>query len=129
MNLLLDTHVLLWSLADDAKLGAAARAAIVDPDNTVYVSAVSAWEIAIKAALGRVDMPRHAGRWLPDALRRTSFVELGVTVKHALGVEELPPHHADPFDRLLVAQARAEELTLVTADPLVARYDVPTLRT
>ena len=128
MNLLLDTHVLLWWLADDSRLGADARVAITEPRNIPYVSAATAWEIAIKAALGRARIPGNAMRWLPGEIERNHFVELPVTIAHALGVEGLPRHHDDPFDRLLVAQARVEGMTLVTADPQLRRYDVPVLR-
>lgn len=124
MNLLLDTHVLLWALADDARLRPTARRAIQDPGNTVYVSAVSAWEIAIKAGFGRIRLPRNAARWLPAEIERAEFQALPITVPHALGVERLPRHHDDPFDRLLVAQAIAERLTLVTHDRKLMRYEV-----
>lgn len=123
MSLLLDTHVLLWALTDDPALSDAARTAIVDPGNRVLVSAVSAWEITIQQALGKLRAPHD----LADQLARHRFTPLDVTVAHALAVGELPDHHADPFDRMLVAQARTDRLTLVTRDPQIRRYDVPTL--
>ena len=129
MNLLLDTHVLLWWLGDVDQLRAPTRRAIADPRNTVYVSAASAWEIAIKVALGKLTVPPDAQRWLPEAVRDSHFSPLPITIEHATGVEHLPRHHADPFDRLLLAQATAEQLTLVTADPLMEPYGVPLLRT
>lgn len=121
MNLLLDTHVALWAIADSPALPAAGRALIADPGNEVWVSAVSVWEIAIKHALGRGDMPvsgEEALQWFGEAGYRL----LSITPAHAAAVGALPPHHQDPFDRLLVAQARAEPLRLVTHDAAVARY-------
>lgn len=121
MNLLLDTHVALWAIADSPALPAAGRALIADPGNEVWVSAVSVWEIAIKHALGRGDMPlsgEEALHWFGEAGYRL----LSITAAHAAAVGALPPHHQDPFDRLLVAQARAEPLRLVTHDAAVARY-------
>ena len=123
MNLLLDTHVLLWALADDPDLAAPARRAITDPRRQVFVSAVSAWEITIKKALGKLRAPDD----LADQLDRRRFTALDVTIEHALAVGELADHHTDPFDRLLVAQARVEQLTLVTRDARITQYDVPTL--
>jgi PIN domain nuclease of toxin-antitoxin system len=120
MNLLLDTQVLLWWLADDRRLRDPARGAIADGANLVAVSAASAWEVAIKAALGKLDAPTD----LRDALTESGFEELPISVDHALRAGALPPHHADPFDRMLVAQAAAEALVLVTADERLAAYDV-----
>lgn len=124
MNLLLDTHVLLWAMAGDERMRPAARRAIEDTANTVYVSAASAWEIAIKAGLGRVRIPPNVAKWLPGELERSQFLPLPVTIPHALGVERLPRHHDDPFDRVLIAQAKAEGLTLVTHDRKLRRYGV-----
>ena len=123
MRLLLDTHVLLWWLADDAALGEEARAAVADPRSFVAVSAASACEIAIKKALGKV----HAPDDLEAELERNRFAALVVTVGHALRAGALPPHHHDPFDRMLVAQGQTEGLTIVSGDPDIARYGVPVL--
>ena len=123
MRLLLDTSTLLWWLDDDRKLGAAARAAIAAPENEVFVSAASAWEISVKRASGKLDAPFDVA----DALERSFFVELPIEVAHAVVAGELPPHHKDPFDRMLVAQARVEGLTLVAHDAGIARYDVELL--
>ncbi len=111
MSLLLDTHVLLWWLKDPALLSEGARNAIEDGENLVYVSAAVAWEIAIKRALGKL----QAGN-LEEAITENQFLTLPVTVSHALAVEKLPDHHRDPFDRMLVAQAMSERLTLVSRD-------------
>ena len=123
MRLLLDTHVLLWWLADDAGLGAEARAAIAGGDAYVAVSAASAWEIAIKQRLGKLRAPDD----LAAQLARHRFVPLAVTVPHALRAGALPLLHDDPFDRMLVAQAELEGLTVVTRDAAIGRYGVPTL--
>ena len=124
MNLLLDTHVLLWAMDDDPSLSQEARAAITNGSNLVFVSAATAWEISIKKALGKLRVP--AGDYL-DELRRHRFTPLDITTEHALAVESLPPHHADPFDRMLVAQAMVERLTLVTHDARMKAYSVPTI--
>lgn len=123
MRLLLDTHVVLWVLADHRSLSSASRAAIADPENDVAVSAASAWEIAIKRALGRLSAPDD----LETVLEASGFEPLPITVGHALGAGALPPHHGDPFDRMLVAQALAEGYTLMTRDSRFADYDAPTL--
>ncbi|HOA92203.1 MAG TPA: type II toxin-antitoxin system VapC family toxin [Quisquiliibacterium sp.] len=122
MQLLLDTHVLLWALADAPTLPVNARTLLLDARNTVWVSAVSIWEIAIKHALGRGDMPISG----EDALgycRLAGYRWLDVRPEHAAAVESLPALHGDPFDRLLVAQARFEPMRLVTHDRTVASYD------
>lgn len=124
MNLLLDTHVLLWALDDDASLSQEARAAITNGENVVFVSAATAWEISIKKALGKLRVP--TGDYV-DELRRHRFTPLDITTEHALAVERLPPHHADPFDRMLLAQAMVERLTLVTHDVRMKAYSVPTI--
>lgn len=122
MNLLLDTHVLLWAVDDDPSLSQAARAAITDGHNIVFVSAATAWEIAIKKALGKLQAPTDS---YLEELRRHRFTPLNVTTEHARAVETLPPHHADPFDRMLVAQSQVEKLTLVTRDGRLQAYAVP----
>lgn len=118
MNLLLDTHVLIW-WDEGQRLAADARRAIVEADS-VYVSAASAWEIAIKIGLGRL----RPTRTVEQAVEESGFLELPVTFRHAERVAGLPPHHRDPFDRMLIAQAEVEELRLVTRDPVFARYAV-----
>jgi PIN domain nuclease of toxin-antitoxin system len=122
VDILLDTHAFLWWNADDPKLGTAARAAIRDLD-TVFVSAATAWEIALKRAKGKLDAAGDVADWI----EQNAFRALPIEVAHAVAGADLRPHHRDPFDRLLVAQARLEELTLVTADAQIRRYDVATL--
>ena len=123
MKLLLDTHVLLWWLADDPTLSKVAREAIGKGDNVVFVSAASAWEVAIKQALGKLVMPGD----LAAALGQCGFEELTIKVPHALHAGALPRHHDDPFDRMLIAQAQVEELVLLTRDERFKHYDVATL--
>lgn len=128
MRLLLDTHVLLWSLADPARLSQKAVETISDPDNEVVASAVNAFEIAIKQSLGKLDLPGPAEEWLPAALERTGIGWIPVTPRDALAVRALPWHHRDPFDRLLVAQTQ-REWTLVTHDRQLEPYGIPILWT
>ncbi len=128
MRLLADTHVVLWALSDPAELHAGAADALRDPRNDVLVSVASLWEIALKAALGKLRLPSPAAEWLPGALARTSFDALDIRAAHALAAGALPPHHRDPFDRVLVAQALLEGLILVTRDARFASYGVRTLR-
>ena len=121
MNLLLDTHVALWAITDSPRLPHKARELIASPKTNVWVSAVSIWEIAIKHALGRGDMP-VSGK---DALRyftASGYRCLSIEPEHTVTVEELPAHHNDPFDRILVAQALVEPMRLMTHDALVATY-------
>ncbi len=123
MTLLLDTHVLLWWLFGDPRLTPAMREAIVDPTSAVAVSAVTAWEIAIKAALGKLAVPDR----LTQQLHEEGFDALPVTVEDGLTAGALPRHHSDPFDRMLIAQAARRRFVLVTADRRFADYDVLTL--
>lgn len=126
MNLLLDTHAFLWAVDNAPRLSEAARQAIVDGNNVVFVSAATAWEIAIKKSIGKLTVP--TGSYLEE-LRLHRFTPLTITTEHALAVENLPHHHKDPFDRLLIAQAQVEKLTLVTHDPKFNAYNIPTIAT
>ena len=126
MRLLLDTHVFIWWLTDDRRLGRPAREALTDTASVVHVSAATCWELAIKASLGRL---RLEGIDLEEEIPANGFVELPMTARHALRAGGLPKHHADPFDRMLAAQAQLEELTLVTHDRALARYGVEVLAT
>ncbi len=123
-KLLLDTHVFLWWRANDPILPRAARSAIADAD-VVFVSAATAWEAAIKASLGRLDLPDTVESGVEDS----GFEKLKISFFHAEAAAALPPHHADPFDRMLVAQAVSESLTLVTHDRKLDAYEVPILWT
>jgi PIN domain nuclease of toxin-antitoxin system len=123
VRLLLDTHALLWWLDDNKALSAKARKVIRDGRNAVFVSAATAWEISIKQALGKLQAPDD----LEDALIANRFHPLLITISHAITAGRLPRHHDDPFDRMLVAQAQTERLTLVTHDPQISSYDVSIL--
>jgi PIN domain nuclease of toxin-antitoxin system len=120
---LIDTRVLLWWLDDSPTLSQAARDTIAGGDNTVYVSAATIWEIVIKVALGKLDVPLG----LRDAIADAAFECLDITADHAFSVAELPDHHRDPFDRILIAQCRVEDLTFITRDEHARRYDVRVL--
>jgi PIN domain nuclease of toxin-antitoxin system len=127
VRVLLDTHVFLWWVLEDSRLTDLARETITDPKVDVLVSPVSAWEIAIKAADGRLDLPEPSRTYVPSRIAANDFHELPVTIDHCLRTADLPRIHRDPFDRLLVAQAQAEALPLVSGDPAISRYDVETI--
>jgi PIN domain nuclease of toxin-antitoxin system len=124
VNLLIDTHVFLWWASAPDQLSDRVRSAIADPGNRVIVSSVSAWEIAIKASLGRLELPEPADRYVARRMGDNSFVPLAFTMEHSLRTSSLPDLHRDPFDRALVAQAAVENLPLVTADRRVGGYSV-----
>jgi PIN domain nuclease of toxin-antitoxin system len=127
VNLLLDTQALLWWHEGGGKLGRRARHVIATGDNTASVSAASVWEIAIKCRSGKLRLRDPLDAWIPVELERTGFAMLPVTVAHAVAVATLPDHHGDPFDRLLIAQAQLEGLTIVTSDTAFDDYDVRVL--
>jgi PIN domain nuclease of toxin-antitoxin system len=129
VRLLLDTHVFLWSALEPHRIAAEPRAAIEARDNDVFVSVVSALEIAIKQSLGKLDLAKPAERWVPEVVRRSGLEVLPLDLASALGLRGLPWHHRDPFDRLLVAQALQAGLTVVTHDPAFGRYGVSVLWT
>jgi PIN domain nuclease of toxin-antitoxin system len=122
-SLLLDTHALLWSVGDTDRLSKVARDVLSAGAVPAYVSVASIWEIAIKRASGKLQVPDS----LLEKVAAARFGELAVTFNHAIVAGALPPRHRDPFDRMLVAQAQTESLTLVTNDPRIAAYDVPVL--
>ncbi|HEB78646.1 MAG TPA: type II toxin-antitoxin system VapC family toxin [Methylothermaceae bacterium] len=121
MRLLLDTHALIWWLMDDPNLPEAARDAIASPDNDVYVSHVSAWEIAVKRQLGKIEFPLED---FADILATNQFEPLPIRLEHLLALGDLPMHHRDPFDRLLIAQAKNGNLTLVSRDRNMRAYGI-----
>lgn len=127
MRALLDTHTFLWWITDDKRLSTRARQLIADGHNKLYFSAASGWEIAIKAQLGRISFTKEPGVFIPRQLAGNGIEVLPVTLSHALHVYGLPSHHRDPFDRLLVAQCQLEDMPLLTADPLLAKYAVETI--
>jgi PIN domain nuclease of toxin-antitoxin system len=123
---LLDTHIVLWAMQDPGRLGAA-RTVVEDPGVTRHLSAASIWEVAIKVALGRLDLPVPVPEWAERAASDLAAERLAVTQEHAAAVAALPRHHGDPFDRLLVAQARALSVPIITADADIGAYDVDVL--
>ncbi len=123
MRVLLDTHILLWWLADDPLLPEEAAAVIADGDNEVTVSAATVWEITIKQAAGRLEAPDD----LVEALAANDFDSLAMTAEHAILAGRLPTHHTDPFDRMLIAQAQTEGLILLSVDSRFAHYGVDVL--
>lgn len=127
MRLLLDTHLLLWTVGQDQRLSARARRLIGDPENQPVFSTASLWEIAIKHALRRADF-RYDPRVMRRALLENRYEELPVTGEHAVAVASLSPLHKDPFDRMLVAQSIVEGITLLTSDPRIAQYPAPVRR-
>lgn len=126
MKLLLDTHVFLWLVTEPERLGDGLPM-VEDPRTELLVSAASSWEMAIKYGLGKLSLPEPPARYVPDRLRAIGAVALPVEHTHALALGSLPPLHRDPFDRLLVAQAAALDLRIMTADAAITQYPVETL--
>ena len=124
MRLLLDTHILIWAVAEPVKLSDDVRRALVSGETEILVSAVTAWEIAIKRALGRIVFPIER---FEDVMEQMGFVILPIQARHAIAAGGLPRHHDDPFDRMLIAQARVENLVLVSVDAVMSRYEVTVL--
>lgn len=121
MIYLVDTHVLLWWFDNPAKLSHDARSTIQSSQNAIYVSSVSAWEIIIKKQLGKLTVPDR----IFSLIAQENFIELPITIQHTRALEALPLHHSDPFDRLLIAQARAEKATIITRDSAFKKYGAP----
>jgi PIN domain nuclease of toxin-antitoxin system len=124
VQLLLDTHALIWWLTNNPTLTTQAKNAIADPDNLVFVSAASAWEIAIKKSLGKLQAPDD----LAAQIKAKNFIPLAISVEHAVMVEQLPMHHQDPFDRILIAQGMYEQLVIITRDRQFDFYQVNTIK-
>lgn len=125
MKILLDTHVLLWWITDHPQLSSIARDLIGDGSNTLYWSTASSWEVTIKYALGRLPLPIAPPDFLPPELVKNRIESLPILDRHAFRAGLLPPHHRDPFDRMLAAQALEESLTLLSDDRMLSLYDVP----
>lgn len=126
MRLLLDTHAIIWHIEQNPTLSGKASAAIKNPDNEIFVSTVSLWELSIKVSLGKLKLPTPV-RAIAVELRNSGAAFLQISEEHALATESLPWHHRDPFDRMLIAQSRQEGLTLVTRDGIFAEYAVSLL--
>ena len=124
MRLLLDTHALLFWLLDSARLSDRARAVFGDAENDLLWSAASSWEVSIKYALGRIELAKAPGEFFPELLRQQRIGSLPIAHEHAFQVAALPPHHRDPFDRLLVAQAQVERIPILSRDSAFQDYDV-----
>ena len=127
MNLLLDTHAFYWWDQEPAKLSAAASAAISDPANAVFISVVNVWEIVLKTGIGKMTLQDPIDLLVDRQCATNGFQLLPIEYRHVLALQGLPYHHRDPFDRILMAQAIADTLTIVTCDPLFANYPVVTL--
>jgi PIN domain nuclease of toxin-antitoxin system len=124
LKFLLDTNVFLWGLSEEHKLNATAQEILTSSSSELYFSAAGSWEIAIKFALGSLPLPKAPSEYIPYALRSWAINALNITHEHALRAGELPAHHRDPFDRLLIAQALSEQMTLLTADRVFQKYKV-----
>ena len=127
MKLLLDTHVFLWWMQGDTRLPATAVAIIAEPANEIYISSITAVELAIKIALGKLKLPTPLGSFLSTGMAAMRAIELPLQMNHALVLTQLPPYHRDSFDRLLIAQAQTEAMQSVTTDSEIARYGVGVL--
>jgi PIN domain nuclease of toxin-antitoxin system len=128
VKILLDTQCWLWMQLSPERLSPEARTRLTSPENDLMLSAGSAWEIAIKHSLGKLRLPIEPAEYVPSRLAATRTVSLAIDHRHALRVGQLPRHHRDPFDRILIAQAQVEALPILTADPQFAAYDVEVLR-
>jgi len=126
MKLLLDTHAFLFAINEPERLSPKVASLLLDPSVPRWLSAISLWEIAVKIQIGKLDLPKESGYYLKHLLQLKAQV-LDVGSRHSLGVFDLPMHHKDPFDRILIAQAREEGMVLVTMDPVIKQYEVRTL--
>ncbi|NIO05577.1 MAG: PIN domain-containing protein [Proteobacteria bacterium] len=124
MKALLDTHTFLWWITDSPKLSSRVREIIGDGNNDLFLSAASGWEIAVKVQLGKLKLPDSPERFIPEQLRINNIKSLPIEMSHALQISSLPNRHRDPFDRVLVVQAQLEGLPILTADPLIAQYQL-----
>lgn len=127
MKYLLDTHTFLWMIADDEKLSVTAKKCILDKKSKLYLSSASIWEIVIKTSIGKLTLPEHPQTFIKKQLAENMIDELPVTFKHAFQLLQLPYHHKDPFDRMLISQAQSEKLSILTTDSLFAGYDIKTI--
>jgi len=127
MKVLLDTHAFLWWITDSPKLSARAREVIQDSNNELFFSAASGWEIAIKAQLGRLQLPDNLEQFILEQLSLNAILVLPIQLRHALRVYTLPQYHRDPFDRILVAQSQIENLPILTTDTQITPYTVETI--
>lgn len=124
MSILIDTHVFLWAAAGTRRLSADARSLLEDPDQIIFFSAASAWEIAIKWSKGALELPDKPGGFIPEAIAKAGITQLAINIRDSCEVANLPLYHNDPFDRLLIAQTQANGLRLFSNDPIFKKYDV-----
>jgi PIN domain nuclease of toxin-antitoxin system len=127
VNFLLDTSIFLWALTDPSRLTSRAHGILTGQREALWLSAASAWEIAVKNQLGKLPLPESPARCIPEWMKAGGIHTLDITHRHALGVGELPLHHQDPFDRILITQARLEGMVLLTADRIFKKYEVETI--
>lgn len=127
MKILLDTHTFLWWVVEDAQLSLKAKEIIANPDNKIYFSVVSAWEIIIKVGIGKLSLSEPPETYIPSRITSNQFEILAVQMPHILKINSLPNFHKDPFDRLLIAQSLVEDLSLLTVDNAIAQYSVQTI--
>lgn len=124
MKILIDTHIFLWASGKTLRLPAETLELLANPETEKFLSVASVWEIAIKYGKGLLPLPEHPQRFIPLTLAESDISPIAVSIRDAIGVTDLPPHHGDPFDRLLVAQARLNEMYLLSDDKIFERYDV-----
>jgi PIN domain nuclease of toxin-antitoxin system len=124
MKVLLDTHSFLWWITNDQRLSSHARSIISNGDNELLLSSASGWEIVAKARLGRIHLPGKPEAFIAEQLSFNSIQSLPIYMSHALHVYNLPSHHRDPFDRMIIAQAQVEDLPILTMDPQIAKYEI-----
>jgi PIN domain nuclease of toxin-antitoxin system len=127
MKVLLDTHTFLWWVADDPQISVTAKNIITNPDNDIYLSVVSAWEIIIKVGIGKLSLCEPPEIYIPTRIASNQFEILPVQISHILKINSLPNFHKDPFDRLLIAQSLVENFSLITLDSAIAQYPVQTI--
>ncbi|RZD15954.1 MAG: type II toxin-antitoxin system VapC family toxin [Candidatus Acididesulfobacter guangdongensis] len=126
MNYLLDTHVFLWFASDDIKLSPVAKEIIENGKNNIYLSSASVWELSIKIIIGKLKLKKDLNKFIAENIARYAYIPLPVTIPHALEISKLPEIHKDPFDRMLVAQALAEKMKIITSDSYIRKYNVKT---
>jgi PIN domain nuclease of toxin-antitoxin system len=127
MYALLDTHTLLWWVTNNSQLSTTVRDIIFNPDNILYLSVASSWEIIIKSNIGKLPLPEPPTQFIQSCLSTNRFESMAITLPHVLQVDTLPAHHKDPFDRILIAQAQVESIPILTTDHLISQYAVQTL--
>jgi PIN domain nuclease of toxin-antitoxin system len=127
LKILLDTHIFLWAISGDARLSGSRQAAYTDEDNELYLSVASVWEMLIKVGIGKLPLPTPAAGYIAKQMEKNRISSLAIRASHLAELESLPPVHRDPFDRMLVAQARSETMPILSADPALGKYDVAIL--